>query len=141
MRVPGPAPLSIETLVLDLLQSAAVRVGTTRLPAPGQWLDRVRDKLNESVNAPLRVIDLAREVGVHRVHLGRAFQARYGMCLGEYHRQVRVRWAAQQLAAGETPVGSIAIQAGFADHAHFSRVFKRAMGLTPLAYRRASRRD
>jgi AraC-like DNA-binding protein len=69
------------------------------------------------------------------------FRARFGVSLGTYHRRVRVQWAAQQLAAGDAPIGRIALQAGFADHAHFSRVFKAAMGVTPRAYARASRRS
>jgi AraC-like DNA-binding protein len=46
----------------------------------------------------------------------------------------RLDFARQQIAR-RRPLGEVALDAGFADQAHFSRMFKAAFGLTPARYR------
>ena len=108
-------------------------------PEP-DWLRVVAEQLRQQLDRPLRVADLARQAGVHRVHLGRVFQARYGMPLREYHRRLRIEWAARELLERDASVGDLAQRAGFADQAHFTRYFKRQLGVTPTAYRARERR-
>jgi AraC-like DNA-binding protein len=86
---------------------------------------------------------LAREVGVHPVALARAFRARFGSTPGAYLRQLRLAWSVSELTDGTRSIAEIAVEAGFADQSHFTRVFRRACGETPGAFRRyigASRR-
>ena len=109
-------------------------------PVPPEWLSVVRELLHQHLDRPLRVADLARRVGVHRVHLGRVFQAQYGVPLREYHRRLRIEWAARQLVENDVSVGDLAQRAGFSDQAHFTRFFKRQLGMTPTAYRARERR-
>jgi AraC family transcriptional regulator, transcriptional activator of pobA len=47
----------------------------------------------------------------------------------------RMREARRQLAYTQLQVGSIAYALGYADPAHFSRVFSRVEGLSPRAFR------
>lgn len=130
------SPLSIEALAIDLIAEASDRkAAPARFSRHPGWLARVQEMLDDHLESPLRVSDLSREVGVHRVHLGRAFRQRYGVSLGEYHRRARVRWAAAKLAGGDELAADIAAQAGFADASHFTRVFRRVVGVAPNAYR------
>ena len=50
------------------------------------------------------------------------------------------RWAEAVRARADLPGGrrlaDVAAEAGFADQAHFTRMFKSAVGLTPARYRR-----
>ena len=55
-----------------------------------------------------------------------------------YQRQVRLRHATTLIRAG-TPISDAALAAGFADQAHFTRLFRRTMGIPPGAYQRAYR--
>lgn len=130
----GSTPLlSIEEEVLELLSRAS---GTDQpAGAAASWLEKIRAQLDASPHALLLVSELARQAGVHRAHLGRAFRERFGVSLGEYHRAVRLRWAAEALATTDMPVGTIAVRAGFYDHGHFTRTFKKVMGRTPAEYR------
>jgi AraC family transcriptional regulator len=131
------SPLLVEALALELL----ALVLPERLPAPGRspWLARVHERIHDEFRSNLTVAALAREAGVHPVHLARAFRAQYGLSPAELVRALRIDWAAQELARGERPIGSIALEAGFYDQSHFTRSFHAAKGAPPGAYRRTRR--
>jgi AraC-like DNA-binding protein len=54
----------------------------------------------------------------------------------EYVHTLRMEEAKQMLAMGTQPVVAIGQTVGYEDPASFRRLFKRAAGLTPAAYRR-----
>jgi AraC family transcriptional regulator len=125
------APLALHAAALELLACVA------RAPArSGVWLDEVTDELHDRLFERITIQELAHTAGVHRTHLARAFKARHGVSIGEYVRRERVRHAAQQLRTTHTPIAVIALQAGFADQSHFTRVFVRHFGESPGRYRR-----
>jgi AraC-like DNA-binding protein len=47
-------------------------------------------------------------------------------------------WPAAPWPTGETRLADVALLAGFADQSHFTRVFKRQLGLTPATYRKTT---
>ena len=83
----------------------------------------------------VRLSELAVEIGIPPVQVARAFRAHYGLSVGEYGRRLRVEWAAAEIAGCDRPLAEIAVQAGFADQSHFTRLFKRYFGTTPGQYR------
>jgi transcriptional regulator GlxA family with amidase domain len=107
---------------------------TDAAPAP-RWLLRAQEQLHATIEGPVTLAELAREAGVHRARLSRAFRAHFGCSVGDYHRRVRVAWAADQIARNAMPLAEISVRAGFADQSHFGRVFRRWTGLTPRQYR------
>lgn len=131
----GATPLAIEGLVMEILATASRTTGASARSAA--WLRRVRDLLHDRFREPRLSLDqLAEVAGVHPVHLARAFRASYGASPGEYLRQVRVDWAAEQLRSTSRPLADIAIEAGFADQSHFTRVFRAVHGAPPGAWRK-----
>jgi AraC family transcriptional regulator len=134
------APLAVEGLVLELLARAA-REATRSAERPlPPWLRRARDLVLAETPESRSVAEVAAAVGVHPVHLARMFRLHFGNSVASYARTVRLDRAAMLVAASDTPIAAIALQAGFFDQSHFTRWFKRHTGLTPLAYRRARRR-
>jgi AraC family transcriptional regulator len=87
---------------------------------------------------PLSLTGVAQHVGVHPVHLARTFRAVYRTSFASYVRELRIDFAREQLA-GAAPLSEIAAAAGFYDQSHFSRCFKRHLGMTPAAYRASLR--
>ena len=100
------------------------------------WLGRTVELLHARAGEGLRLGEIAEAVGVHPVHLSRTFRRYHGCTMAEYLRRLRLERAREALLEGEATLAEIALDAGFADQAHFSRRFKRAYGLSPGAYRR-----
>ena len=103
------------------------------------WLTRAEQLLRDRFNEHVSVSTVAREIGVHPIHLARVFRAHFGDSVGAFLRRLRIEWAAARLAASESSLAEIAAGAGFADQSHFTRTFKRHLGVTPGQFRSARR--
>ncbi|HUF67939.1 MAG TPA: AraC family transcriptional regulator [Longimicrobiales bacterium] len=129
-------PLECQALALEMLARAGrleqARVRSGNAPA---WLERVASLIHDRFREPVSIDDLASEAGVHPAHLTRVFRDRYGTSPGQYVRRLRLEWAAERLCSGKEPLSRVALQAGFADQAHFTSAFKRHWGLPPGRYR------
>jgi AraC family transcriptional regulator len=102
---------------------------------PHRRLDRCVDYLRAHQAETPTLADAARVADVHPMHLAKLFRKRVGYSMGEYLRRQRITWACDRLSRGTGTISSIALDAGFADHAHFTRTFRRITGMTPRWYR------
>ena len=131
------APLAIEALILEVLTAAARQLeAKTDLRLP-QWLARVRDLLHEHYQDDWTLSDVATMVSIHPVYLARAFRQHFHCSVGEYVRRLRIERACQRMMQTESSLVEIAHAVGFYDQSHFTRTFKRLIGLTPAEYRTA----
>jgi AraC family transcriptional regulator len=129
--------LAIESITLGVLAEASRRAArATERPAPG-WLQQARTLVDTHFSKPLPLVEVARHVGVHPVHLARTFRRVHRITFAGYVRHVRIEFARRELEASAAPLGDIAVAAGFCDQSHFSRLFKRYTGQTPAEYRLA----
>jgi AraC family transcriptional regulator len=136
------APLAAEGFALELLAMSARETKPVRHPGRDQpWLRSAEELLRTRICDRIGLTELAATVGVHPTHLARAFRARYGCSVGEFGRRLRLAWAAAELAGGDKPLATIATQAGFADQAHLTRLFKHHVGTTPALYRAETQQD
>lgn len=85
--------------------------------------------------APGTMAAVARAADVHPASLSRAFRRHLGTTPGEYQRRLRLEWAKEQIRRGSWSLGRVAIEAGFSDHAHFTRSFRALFAMNPSHYR------
>lgn len=131
-------PLAVESLVLDLICSCMrQKLNTNSKP---MWITRLHDRLESEFERRISLSELAGECGHHPAHVARTFRAHYHCTIGEFVRRRRIAHACERIAAGD-PLSSVALDAGFANQSHFSRVFKTIIGTTPREYRECSRKD
>jgi AraC family transcriptional regulator len=132
LRTATPSPLTVDDLATELIAQATRRVAGRMTPPP-PWVDRVRQTVREATELPA-VSDLAREVGVHRVYLARAFREHCGVSITGYMRRVRLE-RTKRLLAGPLSLAEVATEAGFSDQSHMTRAVRAAFGATPRALR------
>ncbi|HVJ17033.1 MAG TPA: AraC family transcriptional regulator [Polyangiaceae bacterium] len=86
---------------------------------------------------PLGVDELAAMVGYSTAHLHDLFRRHLGQSPHQLIIEWRLRRARQLLATSEQTVREVARSSGFSDAVTFIRAFRRHVGETPLAYRKA----
>jgi AraC family transcriptional regulator len=128
--------LMLEARVFELL-GAITRLDQSPETTPPRWLKRVKERLHAEFCERLRMRDLAREAGVHPVHLARAFRKFEKRTPGEYQQHLQIRAACDLLRKPDWPLAEIAAECGFADQSHFTRAFRRMAATTPLRFRQA----
>ncbi|MDR8732300.1 helix-turn-helix domain-containing protein [Burkholderia pseudomultivorans] len=104
--------------------------------APWQ-LKRAREMLLERMDGAITVAELAAACQVSRSHFARAFRLSTGLAPHQWLRKQRVQKAMQLLGQSQFSLTEIALLCGFVDQSHFTRVFKRDVGMNPGHYRRA----
>lgn len=119
----------VETVVLELV-SCLVRHPSPPKRAP-RWLPRAEELLRSNLADPVGLRDVAAEVGVHPVYCARAFRRAVGCTVTEYLRALRLLEAGRLILGGRQGLAEIALAAGFADQAHFTRTCSRELGFTP----------
>jgi len=129
-----PDARHLEALALDLAGDAG---RTPRGPANRPpWLATAEAFIADNLASTITVADVARAVGVHPVHLARAFRRWSGCSPGDRLRQRRLERAADLLARRGSDLGETALLAGFCDQSHLNRVFRQAWDMAPGEYRR-----
>ena len=146
-REPRPGGETVITRLADILVIQAIRAWIEQDPAAQTgWLGALRDpQIGRAISLihrdPARdwtVASLANEVAMSRS----AFAARFAELVGEPPMHYVTRWrmhaAVTWLREGDATLGELALRLGYQSEAAFSRAFKRFMGLSPGAVRRAS---
>ncbi|WP_139653346.1 AraC family transcriptional regulator [Raoultibacter phocaeensis] len=90
--------------------------------------------IEQDFRSRMTLDDMARAAGVGRYALIRAFTREKGITPYRYMLTLRIIEARGLLASGAGPA-EVAGALGFADQAHFGRVFKDITGIAPGAYR------
>ena len=98
-------------------------------------VEAVTLELNERLENPPSLAELAALCDCSPFHLSRAFREVMGVGLREYSRRLRARAAAERLARGASDLTRLALALGYADHSHFTNSFRREWGLPPLRFR------
>ena len=117
-------------------------------PQPGQQLTRrasdplVRRtvlRMQQNIELPRTIDELARDLQVGRRTLERRFQADLGRSPQKIYTELRIDRALSRLETTQEPITTIALACGFCDASHLVRALKAERGITPAQYRRQRR--
>jgi len=83
--------------------------------------------------------EIARSLAMSVSHVRARFRASCGVSLGRHLRRLRLEKACGLLRLSQSRVFEVAEECGFASIYSFSRAFRVAYGVSPLAYRHGQR--
>ncbi|MEM6943605.1 MAG: AraC family transcriptional regulator [Pseudomonadota bacterium] len=112
------------------------------MPMPScRRLQRVVTHIEETLEHPMRIAELAEIAALSEFHLMRCFRNSMGRTIGQHILERRVSRAEAMLRGTEAGIAEIADACGFSSQGHFSERFRRLTGWTPAEYRDARRRE
>jgi AraC family transcriptional regulator len=94
-----------------------------------------KELISEHLNGDVCLAFIAQECGMSPSHFARAFRQSAGIAPHQWLLLRRVDAAKRFLRQRAMGTAEIALAAGFSDQSHFTRVFSRIVGTTPLAWR------
>jgi AraC family transcriptional regulator len=125
-----------EGLMIDMLDSfSKTEVVYDLNPA---YLKTVYEYVTDSHPVNPALNELSAIAGVSPEHLAREFKNKFNTTIGEYARGLKISRAIDLLCKTDRSLAQIAYEAGFADQSHFTRTFRKVLGITPKAYRSIS---
>ncbi len=123
---------------MEIIGEASRRQGEKTKHTAPHWLQDVEDLLTHRYSEALTFEEIAANaIDIHPVHLAQTFRKLLNTTVGERLREIRLENARESLKFTQIPIAQIAIQCGFSDQSHLSRLFKARYGTTPFVYRRS----
>jgi AraC-like DNA-binding protein len=96
---------------------------------------RVRDYVGENLGGDIGLSELASQTGLSPHYFSLLFKRAVGVSPYRYVLSTRIERAKRLLRERKMAMSEIALELGFADQSHFSKVFKTFAGATPRQYR------
>lgn len=97
------------------------------------------EHIHRHYDEPLRLPGLAEMAGLSIYQFDQRIRALFHLTAGQYLVKVRIDAACTRLSTTSEPIAQIALSCGYSDQSAFSRQFKQAVGISPLAYRKKPR--
>jgi AraC family transcriptional regulator len=104
-----------------------------------QRLLRVLVHIQQQLDEPLSLEELARLAHFSPFHFHRMFKGMLGESVQSHIRRLRLERSAARLKSGDWPVTRIALDSGFETPEAFTRAFKAMFGTSPTRYRSSRR--
>jgi len=143
---PDLSTLEVEECTLRIVESAFAgamsfwpkrparkRAGGARAAA---IVDAARSVLAREFASPLGIGDIAGRVHCSPGYLSRLFRRATGFSLHAYQQQLRLRASLDLLVEARSDLSALAAYLGYANHSHFTSMFRRQFGITPIQFAR-----
>lgn len=108
----------------------------------GSKVQTIIQYINENLRNELSIDEIASACYMSKYHMCRKFKDETGTTIGNYIKLQRIYLSKKLLADNESRISDIALEAGFSDTSHFTKVFSAEVGITPSQYKKlASGKD
>ena len=94
-------------------------------------MQRVVEYIHDNLDQQLTLAELSFIANMSAYHFARTFKQATGMAPHQYVLRTRIERAKGLLLQGKFSVAEVAMRVGFFDQSHFTRYFKRIVGVTP----------
>ncbi len=126
-------------LLLELMEGLARAAledpAGTGSPVGQVYARRAMDAVTRRLDRPIRVEEIAADLGLSSSHLSRVFKAETGCTLVAYIHRAKLERVKELLLAKNLTLREAGEQVGIADENYLSRLFHRYTGMTVREYR------
>lgn len=91
--------------------------------------------IDENFTTPITLEQISERFNISISHMSRQFKSVTGKNFSDYIRDKRIAHACRLLETTDLTIGDVGALCGYEDYFHFSKVFKKSMGLAPSKYR------
>ena len=127
---------AIFELVL-LLRELSRHPGRREIPPLSTPIRLALNRINQSLELPLSIKELAAESKLSTSHFRRRFRDELGITPGDYLAERRINAARRLLEETDDPIGKIAKACGYDTIYTFSRFFRKRTGSSPSEWRKS----
>ncbi|MBR3146824.1 MAG: helix-turn-helix transcriptional regulator [Eubacterium sp.] len=130
MDDPGEIGILQSSLALRFAEDVkeSKRANTSRL------IRKAAQIIQRDIFKPVKVNDVAEELGVSRGYLSNRFREETGMTFKDYIIKMKIREAKGLIESSSKTLISISTALGFSSQSHFTRAFRKETGMTPKEY-------
>jgi len=127
---------------LDIIQDIAVNYSTSKPDNYafdsyyGSKVKELKEYINDNLGSKLSLQYLSGICFISPFHLLKVFQRFTGITLHQYILVRRIE-KAKEMLRNKKSIGDVAFLLGFTDQSHFTRSFKKMIGMTPGEYQQA----
>ncbi len=134
--------LKVQELFLSLSRMPAPREKDTApyFSQKAETVKQMRDFITENLDRRFTIEELSRKYLLNTSALKESFKAVYGMPIGAYMKEYRIRRAMEMLSNTDDSIASIAEQVGYETQGKFTKAFKEINQMPPSKYRKLFRR-
>ncbi|HVX80128.1 MAG TPA: AraC family transcriptional regulator [Devosiaceae bacterium] len=133
---PGQASAVAYGAVMALVDDLSTAAAPADEKRP-YWLARVMTHIEQHLDQPLGIDQLAAVAGLSRAHFVRQFTRLTGTPPSEHVFRMRMARAARLLQSSRLNVLEVALSLGFSDPNYFAKAFRRAFDVSPTEFKRS----
>ncbi len=125
----------VENLLLDVYKKF-LKKKSGKVP---DWAKELKEIIQDQIdtNLTLSLKEISQSLNVHPTYLSREFSKYFDhLSFGDYIRKLRIEKAIQLLKDPKYSLSEIGYLTGFSDQSHFTRIFKKTTGKSPLSYKK-----
>ncbi len=109
---------------------------------PGKY-EKIRDAVDylhsHFTEQNFRIEKLSEMSGINSAYFARIFSDKFGMAPKEYVTELKLRRAREMLSQEKYSVSEIGMLLGYSDVYHFSKSFKKGVGMSPVEWRSSNK--
>ena len=125
---------SLTTQLLGLVYASALQKEKV-MDRKEQVINNIRYKIHENLSNCATLEELASQHNVSYAWFRKTFKEVVGISPGQYQLNLKLEKAARMIRETQMSISEIAFVNGFVSEHHFSKIFKKKMGVSPSAYK------
>jgi len=123
-----------EHLLIEVFEKFLRNQRSKKVPS---WAKELKEIIQDQIDTSITLKQLSKHLDINPAYLSREFSKYFdNLSFGDYIRKLRIEKAIDYLNNSAYTLTKIAYLTGFSDQSHFTRIFKKYMGVSPSEYRR-----